>query len=119
MTISVSYARTMAGARRIAAQRAEAIEQPPVMADPEPIEDTVIAFVPPVRALISNVAAKYGLTYQDIIGPSRENKIVVARHEAICTVRRARPEMTLPHLGKEFRRDHTTVLHALRKRGLK
>lgn len=126
MSFIASYARTMAGARRIAQERMHAAQAAGLPApagfalETEPdAESTVIAFVSPVREIINDVAARHGLTYQDIIGASRFKNIVTARMDAIVEVHKARPTMSLGQLGKAFHRDHTTILHALRKRGLK
>lgn len=126
MTIAAYGRFTEAGIRRIAAERAARLEAERMatlpksapVAETEP-ESTVIAFVSPVREIINDVAARHGLTYQDIIGASRFKNIVTARMDAIVEVHKARPTMSLGQLGKAFHRDHTTILHALRKRGLK
>lgn len=83
---------------------------------PEP-ESTVVPFATPMRALILSIAREHGLTYADMIGKSRRKHIVQARHEAIWAVRDARPDMSLPQIGRLFHKDHTSILHALRKRG--
>lgn len=72
----------------------------------------------PVRSIINRIAAKHGLTAEIILGPRRSTYIVIARHEAICEAARLRPDMTLPELGRAFKRDHTVILYVLRKAGL-
>lgn len=124
MTIAAYGRFTEAGIRRIAAERAARLEaermatlpQPVPVAEPEP-ENTVVAFVSPMRALITRIAEDHGLTYADMIGKSRRKHIVQARHEAIWAVRDARPDMSLPQIGRLFHKDRTSILHALRKRG--
>lgn len=76
------------------------------------------------RELIGRVAAWHGLTYQDIIGRSRNRAIVEARFDAVAAVYLLRTisgrQFSLPQLGRVFGgRDHTTVLYALRQRGIK
>lgn len=66
--------------------------------------------------IIRDIARKHGLSYADIIGPDRRQKVVMARHEAIHAVKKACPTKSLPELGRMFGgRDHTTILHALKK----
>lgn len=66
------------------------------------------------EAIIRKVARLYGLTLNDMIGPNRTRFIAYARQEAMWTVRRQRPHLSLPVIGRLFGgRDRTTVLHAL------
>jgi hypothetical protein len=85
---------------------------------PEP-ENRVVAFVPPVRAIITKVAEQHSLTYRDILGPARFKNIVEARMDAIVAVHLAKPDLSLCQLGRLFNRDHTTILWTLRKWGLR
>ena len=121
-----AYSRTMAGAQRLAQQRGQpvaAIEPPkpervPV-ATPEP-SNVVRLVIPRTEAqqIIADIAHKHGLTYADIVGKSRRRRIIEARFDAVAAVKTARPMMSLNQLGRLFRRDHTSALAALRKRGL-
>lgn len=70
------------------------------------------------RRIIAEVEARHGLSAGDIPGPGRTARVVAARFEAIAEVRAAYPDKSLPWLGRVFNRDHTTILHALRKMGL-
>lgn len=70
-----------------------------------------------VRKLIDRVAAWHGYAIEDIIGKSRSAPIVVARYDAIVAVKKNYPGMSLPRLGRIFRRDHTSILYTLRVRG--
>ncbi|WP_173931374.1 helix-turn-helix domain-containing protein [Chelativorans sp. Marseille-P2723] len=74
----------------------------------------------PIRVIdiIAIVAAKHGLTIGDIKGPLRQRNIVLARHEAIALARKERPDLSLTQLGRQFDRDHTSILHALRRMGM-
>jgi chromosomal replication initiator protein len=68
----------------------------------------------PSRAIVQSVAARFGLTAADLIGPSRCRKYAYARHMAMAEVRAARC-MSLPAIGQMFGgRDHTSVLHGIR-----
>ena len=73
----------------------------------------------PVKDIIAAVARRRCICVSDITGHSRSRAICDARHEAMCEVRRLRPDLSSPQVGKLFgNRDHTTVLHAWRKGGL-
>lgn len=52
-------------------------------------------------------------TPADIVGPSRKAPLTKTR-QAVMYVLRERIDWTLPHLGRYFGRDHSTVLHACR-----
>jgi signal recognition particle subunit SEC65 len=73
---------------------------------------------PPAK-IIAEVAAKYGLTPADIISPSRNSGFVRARFAAIRAVYEAHPTKSLPWIAMHFKRDHSTILHALVKMGLR
>ena len=72
----------------------------------------------PVRRIIERVARAHGMLPVQITGDQRAKPFVKARYDAIAEVRRIYPEKSLPWLGRQFNRDHTTILHALRKMGL-
>jgi hypothetical protein len=88
---------------------------------PTPIERMSI----PAQAkkLIGMVAAWHGLEVEDILGPRRRHPIIAARHDAIEAIylncRRGGRRYSLPEVGRALgNRDHTTILHALKKRGI-
>jgi len=57
-----------------------------------------------------------GVTLDDIRGPRRTRYIVRPRQLAMYRIIRERPDLSYPMVGKFFGgRDHTTVLHAVRK----
>ena len=58
------------------------------------------------------MCAVFGITLEDMLGPCRRRKLVIARHEAM---RRARTRLNASptRIARAFRRDHTTVLYAL------
>lgn len=78
--------------------------------------------VPPVRLRVADiqraVAASHGIPVDRLIGPGRARRLVEARNEAIALAYRARPDMSLVQLGRAFKRDHTTILHSVRKTGV-
>jgi chromosomal replication initiation ATPase DnaA len=72
---------------------------------------------PSGRAIAEAVAASYGYTFHELLSHRREKRAVTARHEAIAAVARARPDMSYPAIGRLFGRDHTSIIHALKKTG--
>lgn len=73
----------------------------------------------PAIDIIKDVASKYGLSVDIIRGRSRSGPVVAVRHEAMARVHVARPDLSLPALGRIFNRDHTSLLFALRKMGVR
>ena len=104
-------------------EAAELIEQfKEVEIKPRPVEEP--EFIPEKgkpggRKNVAQEAGKHGLTPDDILGERRHKHVIEARWEAIAAVYQTNPSWTLPQLGRFFCRDHTTVLHALRKMGLR
>lgn len=74
---------------------------------------------PAAAVIIEYHAKKHGLTVDDLKSTSRVAHIVSAKVDAIVDIYRRRPDFSLPQIGKEMGgRDHTTILHALRRRGI-
>ena len=67
------------------------------------------------KRIIARVAEAFGLTYADIVGDRKTAPVIRARWAAIAAVREAWPNLPLKRLGVIFHRDHTSILHALRK----
>ncbi|MGW9349890.1 chromosomal replication initiator protein [Nocardiopsis flavescens] len=74
------------------------------------------ADVPEVTAgaIMSQTAAYFGLTVEDLCGTSRSRVLVTARQIAMYLCREL-TDLSLPKIGQQFGRDHTTVMHADRK----
>lgn len=74
--------------------------------------------LPSVANIIRDTATRTGVHISDILGHRMAKGIVAARHEAMTAAYQQRPDLSLPQLGKLFGgRDHTTILHAVRKAG--
>ncbi|WP_429807190.1 helix-turn-helix domain-containing protein [Ensifer sp. B1-9] len=72
----------------------------------------------PVREIIEDVLGAYpGVTWEEIIGVGRERRLVEPRHRCMAAVYEERKDLSLPALGRIFRRDHTSVLHAVNRCG--
>ncbi|MFW6640543.1 chromosomal replication initiator protein DnaA [Nocardiopsis algeriensis] len=72
--------------------------------------------VPEITAgsIMSQTAAYFGLTVEDLCGTSRSRVLVTARQIAMYLCREL-TDLSLPKIGQQFGRDHTTVMHADRK----
>lgn len=70
---------------------------------------------PSVITIQHAVAAEFGITRDDIIGPSRKAHIILPRHIAMW-IGREMTELSLPEIGRRFGgRDHSTALAAIRR----
>ncbi len=67
-----------------------------------------------VAEIIDRSAASFGFEIDDLCGPSRRQPLVLARQIAMYLAREL-TDLSLPKIGAEFGRDHTTVMHAVDK----
>ena len=66
------------------------------------------------KPIIEATAAKHSITVEQLLGPRRQQTYVAARRE--CAERlRNELEMSYPKIGKVMNRDHTSILHLLKK----
>jgi chromosomal replication initiator protein len=68
--------------------------------------------VPSANHVQTIVAGQFDLTHAQLLGPRRLPRFVLARHIAMLLCLEMLPGASLPQVGRWFRRDHTTVLHA-------
>jgi hypothetical protein len=83
----------------------------------------ILDYTPP-EELIARVAWWHGLTSADILATDRGVvKIAEARHDAIVAVvvncRNNHKKLKTSYVGYLFKRDRTTVLHSLSRRGMR
>jgi chromosomal replication initiator protein len=65
--------------------------------------------------IMGQTASYFGLSIEDLCGPSRSRLLVTARHIAMYLCREL-TDLSLPKIGQQFGgRDHTTVINADRK----
>ena len=77
--------------------------------------DTTGERPPTGEEIIAVTAIAYGYTPGDLQGASRRQRLVEARHVAMFLCRRL-TDLSLPKIGKLIGgRDHTTVMHGIRK----
>ncbi|WP_375408553.1 helix-turn-helix domain-containing protein [uncultured Methylobacterium sp.] len=69
------------------------------------------------RFIIRTIAVHHGVTVEEVEGEGRRAKVVRPRQLAMVALWLEISSMSLPSVGRLLNRDHTTVLHALRKFG--
>lgn len=69
---------------------------------------------PTIAETIQIVAADYGAPIEDMLSERRFGRAVEPRQVAMYLARRVTP-FSMPRIGRSFDRDHTTVIHAIRK----
>jgi chromosomal replication initiation ATPase DnaA len=71
---------------------------------------------PPLKDILETVATVTGVSVGDLCGPCRMRRLAWPRHLGFHLVKRTRPDLSLPQIGKAFgSRDHTTIMHGLKK----
>ncbi len=109
--------RTTLGLLQNLAQVAKAFPGPLARAD---VQQTLAETGQPTSAatdvsrIVGRVAAAFGVSEKELLGPSRLRSVMRPRQVAMYLAREL-TGLSLPRLGAAFGRDHTTVLHACRK----
>lgn len=87
----------------------------------EPIAVTVaiptpkLSPYPKVKEIVAVVARRYGVTDLDVVS-QRRTATVVRPRQIVCYLAKMLTPLSLPQIGNAIGgRDHTTVLHAVRK----
>lgn len=76
---------------------------------------------PTLAEIVAEVAALHGVTVEELMSPSRETRLVLARWEAMWRMsqvywgHKSLPRYSSQQIGRFFGRDHSTVLHGVRK----
>ncbi|MEZ2220748.1 helix-turn-helix domain-containing protein [Rhizobium sp. RCC_161_2] len=69
-----------------------------------------------IDSIVLEVLANYpGVSIANVQSSRRTRKVVKPRQEAMFEVFIQRPDLSLPMIGRWFRKDHTTIIHAVRK----
>ncbi|CDP50689.1 hypothetical protein [Devosia sp. DBB001] len=66
------------------------------------------------KLIVAECAAKYGVSVKDILSMRRNKDIVSARYEAMWRMRQE-TTMSYPQIGAKLGRDHSTVVHAIKR----
>ncbi len=68
----------------------------------------------PAHLILDETASYFGLTRDDLTSKSRSRPLTTARHVAMYLLREC-TGLSLIKIGEQFDRDHTTVLHGIKK----
>lgn len=72
-----------------------------------------------VQEIVEEVLKDFpGITWNDIIGVRRTRQLVKPRQLCMAAVYIERKDLSFPQMGRIFRRDHSTVVHAVNKLGV-
>lgn len=108
----------MVSTQQLLAEKIEELPPQPVKIEPTEAADDMDFTRTPVwiaRKMLEEVAEQTGFTKHEIIGPQRNVDLVAARHYLMWRLRRE-TTWSLPEIGRFLGgRDHTTVLHGVRK----
>jgi len=87
----------------------------------QPVKVQPVKIVPPVsddaRQFISSVLVAHRIVWRELIQPDRRPEMVMIRAEIYEFLNNR--GWSLTQIGNLFKRDHTSVLHAIRKRRAK
>ena len=67
-----------------------------------------------IRAILARIAKHHGVTVDDLLGDRRTRRVAEPWMLAYAVVEVA-TGMTLSEIGREFGRDHSTILYGIRK----
>jgi len=91
---------------------------PPPSPRPEPVS-TVLKSTPSVltpKELIMLLCAEENVPYAAIIGTSQVREVAWPRMRMYWVMRKTKPRMSLPEIGRRFGgRDHTTIIYGIRR----
>lgn len=85
-----------------------------VPAKNRPCPQVVVCRSPRVRQILIEVAEGHRLRVTDILGRERSVKYTLPRHLAMYRIRHELG-LSLTQIGAIFGRDHTTILHCVRR----
>lgn len=68
----------------------------------------------PIARIIAEVSSTYLVSADDLVSDRRDEPVAWARHVAMWLAREL-TSFSYPNIAKVFNRDHTTVIHAVRR----
>lgn len=70
----------------------------------------------PVQDIIENALSDYpGVSFSEVRGRGQHPLIQKARIACVYAVHTLRPDMSFPHIGRVFERDHTTIINTVKR----
>lgn len=108
--------RAARGARRALGKRDVIVIEP--TAPPQPMVVPITLVIPDNtqtwRRIILETAIKHNIMPAEMLSAQRAYKLVIARHEVMYRMK-TETTMSLPAIGRRLGKDHTTVLHGVRR----
>ena len=98
---------------RIRARSARLYEFPIGPMRPQ-LHDIMLGGTSFAKKVLAEVSAKYGVREADVISDRRFPSLTAPRHEMMWRMRHE-TTWSMPKIGAFMRRDHTTILHGVRK----
>lgn len=120
--ISLAYlAKQEAERKKAEREKAEALAAAKAKPLPVPLDLSWMIRRPSTAPqIIARVAAWHGMSASDILTEGRgSNAVSAVRMDAVAAVAVNCPHLTLTQLAKIFKRHHSTIISALRERGLR
>ena len=81
---------------------------------PERVPRFIFVKATSMAGVVAEVANKYGISRGELLGHSRRGHLIRPRFEAYYRCYRELGK-SLPQIGAYFERDHTTILHGIRR----
>lgn len=72
-----------------------------------------------LKSIILSEIAGSGVSYEEIRGSHRVEEIRKMRWRCIARIRQLRPDAGYSQIGRAINKDHATVIHALKKMGMR
>lgn len=79
-----------------------------------PVQLTIPTGAPTWRRIVIETAIKHNIMPAEMLSSQRAYNLVAARHEVMYRLK-TETTMSLPAIGKKLGKDHSTVLHGVRK----
>lgn len=76
-------------------------------------EGTDIAL--PLETIIDILARRHGYSLRKFQAQDQRKLMLAARDKVLATIKKMRPDVSLPELGDILRKDHATILIAIRR----
>jgi hypothetical protein len=87
------------------------------IATPEPGEPPPDPPAPSAAQILQEVCEKYDVALAELRGSRKHAYIAKARVEAVLRLARELPHWSTPRIGRAINRDHSTVIHTLKRHG--
>lgn len=65
------------------------------------------------RQIVEESADRHNICVSDLASNNRKYKVVHARNEAIYRIKERKPQLSSPHIGRWFDRNHVSILYAI------